>query len=417
MARVQKDRQFWKFAMYGFLKNLRFFDPYLILLFRESGLSYLQIGILFSVREISANLMELPSGAAADLFGRRRAMMTSFGAYILSFLVFYFFPAFYPYVGAMVLFAVGEAFRSGTHKAMILDYLKRNGMEGDKVHYYGATRSWSQRGSALSALIAGVLVFFSGSYRFVFLCTILPYVAGILLMRSYPRYLDFSYEENGQRSVRRRFSARELRLLAGDFRKLFSSSDTRRALLNSALFDAIFKTAKDYIQPVMKRIALSAPVLLFLARQERVAVLTALLYFLLYLFTAALSARAGSFSERLGRPVRGLNGTYAAAVLLLLGVGAGLYAGVPEAAVVVFIAYYGLQNLRRPLTVGYVSEKIKGRVMASGLSVEAQLKTLLVAVLAPAFGAAADYLGLFAAFGLMAALALFMYPVLRLRDE
>ncbi|MFW6262769.1 MAG: MFS transporter, partial [Thermotogota bacterium] len=45
---IKKDGQFYKFAMYGFLKNLRFFEPFLILFFRDVGLSFLQIGILFT---------------------------------------------------------------------------------------------------------------------------------------------------------------------------------------------------------------------------------------------------------------------------------------------------------------------------------------------------------------------------------
>ena len=59
----------------------------------------------------------------------------------------------------MVFFALGESFRSGTHKAMILEYLKRNGLMAHKVAYYGHTRSWSQIGSAVMALTAGLMVF------------------------------------------------------------------------------------------------------------------------------------------------------------------------------------------------------------------------------------------------------------------
>ncbi|MFW5710309.1 MAG: MFS transporter, partial [Spirochaetota bacterium] len=192
MEKFRKDTQFWKFAFYGFVKNLRFFDPYLILFFREVGISYFQIGVLFSIREIATNLLEIPTGIIADSYGRRRAMMAAFAVYILSFAVFFFFPAFVPYIGAMLLFALGEAFRSGTHKAMILDYITRHGMADQKVHYYGHTRSWSQRGSALSALIAGLIVFVHGQYHQVFLYSIIPYIIGFFLLKSYPAYLDFN---------------------------------------------------------------------------------------------------------------------------------------------------------------------------------------------------------------------------------
>ena len=90
----------------------------------------------------------------------------------------------------MTFFAFGEAFRGGTHKAMIFEYLKMNGWQDQKVDYYGHTRSWSQNGSAVSALIAAAIVFVSGRYDVIFLISILPYILNLFLMLSYPQELD-----------------------------------------------------------------------------------------------------------------------------------------------------------------------------------------------------------------------------------
>ena len=81
----------YRFSLYGFLKNLRLFEPFIILLFREDGLSFLQIGLLYSIRDIATNILEIPSGIYADAFGRRKSMLFSFSAYIVSFIVFYLF--------------------------------------------------------------------------------------------------------------------------------------------------------------------------------------------------------------------------------------------------------------------------------------------------------------------------------------
>ena len=43
---IPHDRMYLKFRLYGFLKNLRFFDPFIILFFRDAGLSFLSIGLL-----------------------------------------------------------------------------------------------------------------------------------------------------------------------------------------------------------------------------------------------------------------------------------------------------------------------------------------------------------------------------------
>ena len=58
-----------RFSLYGFLKNQRYFEPFIILFFLDKGLSFTQIGFLIAYRELLINLLEIPSGAVADLFG------------------------------------------------------------------------------------------------------------------------------------------------------------------------------------------------------------------------------------------------------------------------------------------------------------------------------------------------------------
>ena len=133
--------------------------PFFILYLVEKGLPYTQIGVLYAIREIVINILEVPSGFIADTYGRKNALITSFLAYIISFGTFYFSSDFGLFLIAFVLYGVGDAFRSGTHKAMIMDYLNLNQWANHKIDYYGHTRSWSQLGSALSSLAAGVIVF------------------------------------------------------------------------------------------------------------------------------------------------------------------------------------------------------------------------------------------------------------------
>ena len=98
----KRDRMFHRFALYGFLKNLKFFEPFIILFFREAELSFFQIGLLFSIRDLATNVLEVPTGVYADAFGRRRSMVMAFVSYIASFIIFFLFPNFYIYAVAMI---------------------------------------------------------------------------------------------------------------------------------------------------------------------------------------------------------------------------------------------------------------------------------------------------------------------------
>jgi MFS family permease len=409
-----KDKQYYKFCYYGFLKNLRFFDPFILLFFRQMGFSFLQIGTLFAIREIATNIMEIPTGIIADAYGRRRAMIFSFCSYILSFLVFYFLPRYAFYALGMILFAVGEAFRTGTHKAMILEYLNLTNQVDAKVGYYGRTRACAQRGAALSSLIAAGLVLYSGSYRIVFLASIVPYIAGLALMISYPVALDGpAREQSSEKGIRRAVS--QLTFTLKNFVDIFRHGEFLRILFNSASFDAVFKTVKDYIQPILKSLALALPVLISLTADRRTAILTGVIYFLLYLVSAFAATRSGTVEERIRSLPKAVNVTYLIGSALIVVTGGVLLASERLPAVAVFILIYVLMNVRRPLTVGYVSEQISTEVMASGLSGESQVKTILVALFAPLVGFLADYLGIGFALALMGLLLLLLYPVVRIR--
>jgi MFS family permease len=405
------DLMFWKFRLYGFLKNLRFFDPFLILFFREAGLSFLAIGFLYSIREISTNVLEIPTGVLADAFGRRRAMLLSFSCYIASFALFYALPRFWVFAIAMILFAFGETFRSGTHKAMILEHLRIRGLGSQKVAYYGRTRAASQFGSAIAALIAAALVFYSGGYRIVFLASTVPYLLGLGLFLTYPRALDGPRERHAG-SWRRRTVA-GVRSTVSSFVSALRRPDLLRGLFSSAGFDALFKATKDYLQPILQTQALAIPILVGLSGDRRVAVVVGVLYFVIYLGTSFASSRAGCVERRARSLPSAVNATFLLGLVLLAFAGGTFWGGLTAVAVVAFLFVFAVQNLRRPMLVGYLSDLLPHRTMATGLSVETQIRTLLMAALAPLLGHLADRVGVGAAVLLPAVAGIAAFPLLR----
>ncbi|MCP4214547.1 MAG: MFS transporter [bacterium] len=412
MAHFPRDLQFYKFCAYGFLKNLRFFEPFLVLFFLEMGIDYIHIGILMAIREIAVNLLELPSGILADSFGRRKAMIFSFLSYIVSFAVFTFFPHFHFYILAMLLFACGDAFRTGTHKAMILTYLEIKGIKHLKIHYYGTTRSASQLGSALSALLAMILVFFQGSLRWVFLVSVVPYILELFLMISYPRELDGNVKPVSgglAKAVKERFKETTKQFLA-----LFKKRVTLKALLSSAVFSGLFKGIKDYLQPLLKSYAAAFPLLLSFSHGERTTLLIGTAYFLLFLLTSYASKKSGAFADKLKSLPSGMNKTFLIGVVFLIISGAALEWEFYEISALFFILLYVLQNLRKPVCVGYISEHVSSNIMATGLSGESQLRSLFAALFSFLTGLLVHYAGLSTAIMVIALLGLLCYPLVRI---
>ena len=410
---LKKNLQLYKFSAYGFLKNLRFFDAFLFLFFRGQGFSFLEIGTLISIREVSIMIMEIPTGIVADSYGRRRSMIFSFLSYIASFIIFFFFPKFSFYAIAMILFGLGEAFRSGTHKAMILAYLELNKITDQKVEYYGFTRSWSQIGSAVAALIAGAIVFFSGNYKYIFLGSVIPYFIALILMISYPKNLDGELKKADAANCFGK-SVHFFLDTIKDFYKEMKKPILRKAIINSAIFDGLFKTAKDYIQPVLQAFALSAPVILFL-KNGRDTVIISLVYFFLFLLTSFSSRKSKQFGNLFKSSAEAINSSYISGIMLILITGVLYHFGIKSLAILGFIIFYMFQNTRRPINVGYISEIISSRVMASGLSLESQLKTVFIAILSPIMGYLADTLGIGLAIVVLSSLTLLVFPLIKVR--
>jgi len=408
-----KNLQYYKFCLYGFLKNLRFFDAFIILFFRDCGLSFLQIGTLYSIREITVQVFEIPSGMAADSWGRRKAMLLALSAYIFSFFLFYYSGLYSLFVAAMIMYGIGEAFRSGTHKAIIFDYLKRNNMKDIKTQYYGHTRSWSQMGSALAALGGMIIVFGSGMYRTIFLFTTIPYVLDLILIRSYPKELDGAGQSKIKWSLLENF-----RKTLIESKIALKDKNLLKNLISASLVIATFKSLKDYIQPMIKNMAIGLPFLMSIdsiSNTQKESVLIGVIYFIIFVITS-FSARNAYRVEQICKSLpKAANRIYMIAAFTLLTAGILFSFKYYVPAVIIFFGLYISQNLRRPIMVSFLSEKIPEKIMATGLSVESQLTTIIIAVFSPLVGYIIDEFTLGAGILTGGIILLLAYPVARLK--
>jgi len=352
----------FRFSLYGFLKNQRYFEPFIILFFLDKGLSFTLIGVLVAIREFSTNLMEIPSGALADLYGRRRVMIVSFTAYLVSFFLFATGGGFWQFALAMVLYAGGDAFRTGTHKAMIFTWLRHENRLDEKTRVY-----WLR------------------DYTFVFYFSMIPYVLGIINFLFYPAWLDGP--------PRKASSGEVWRHLGGTMRMIIAESRLRRLILESMTYEGMFKAGKDYLQPIVKQAALAVPILVSLETASRTALLIGVVYFVANLVSAFGSRRSHRFADRYGGEDAGIRVVWKASFWAYLVMVPLLFGGWEFAAIGAFLLLFLLQNLFRPMQISRFdaySDETRG---ATVLSVESQAKTLATMVLAPVLGAVVDLTG------------------------
>jgi len=390
-----------RFSLYGFLKNQRYFEPFLYLAFLDKGLSFAMIGLLVACREAARNLLEIPSGAIADMWGRRRAMILSFTAYVASFVMLGSAERLPLLFAGMALFGVGDAFRTGTHKAMIFCWLRGQDRLDERTRVYGYTRSWSKIGSAVSVVVAAGLVLATGSYAYIFYGCIPAYVLGVVNFLGYPRELDGDCERCAS-------PKRVLAHLGEAFSAAFRRRGLRRLVRESMGFGGIFEAAKDYLQPVLKGVAvivvtdavaglgiLGEVEVSALGDARQAALLVGPVFVVLHLLSALASRRAHGFVELVGGEGRAAKALWGFGFVAFAAITASALCGTGVAASSVtiagFVFLYILQNFWRPVLVSRVDRESAESHRATVLSIESQAKSVATMIMAPLLGLAVDY--------------------------
>jgi hypothetical protein len=236
-------------------------------------------------------------------------------------------------------------------------------------------------------------------------------VLDFLNLLTYPPELDGEL-----RALRADVIREQVRNTLRDFKRMFTDPRALRAIGNSAAFNALFKSSKDYLQPIVESFALSLPLFLALNDKRRSALVIGVVYFLIHLSTSYASRSADRFSRRFASLGRAINVSFLLGAGLLFIAGAATWVNLTLLSIVVFLVFYVLHNLRRPMNVAYISDQIANRVMASGLSVESQVTTLLTAAFALLLGALADAWGVGVALSVLGALTLLLYTLIRVRE-
>jgi hypothetical protein len=308
--------------------------------------------------------------------------------------LFYRSADFIWFIMAFGLFGVGDAFRSGTHKGMIMDYLQLNNWQNHKINYYGHTRSWSQKGSAISALMAGLLVFYGATLDYVFLYSIIPYLLNMALIMSYPVELNHSTKQ----------AKRHLTLTSLSLITVLRQAKVLKIINTSAIHSAYLRAVKDYIQPLMVSVALLIPLMSDRSHASKNGIIIGIIYFFIYLSTSQASRLSAKIYHK-----NKLNISYYS---LLLGFVFGLLCGLFYfydlwvLALLAFIGIYIVENIRKPILTGIISDNVPNEILTSVISAQSLLRTIMTAVLAVGFGILADHFGIGVSFIVVSTLLL-----------
>lgn len=127
------------------------------LLFLDRGVNLSQIAILMFLWSVMSMALEVPSGALADRWSRRKIIVLSGIFYSLCYLIWIFSHSFWGFLLGFFFRTLGGVFSSGTLQAYVYDFLKLNKVEKDFENIWGRGEALRLIGIAAAVGIGGFL--------------------------------------------------------------------------------------------------------------------------------------------------------------------------------------------------------------------------------------------------------------------
>jgi len=168
----------FKYYLILALLSLTFFTPVYILFLQNNGMSLTQVMVLEAMYSLVMVIFLIPSGAFADLVGRKWVIVAGIIAEIFAIISYAFGTGFWSFAVAEVLWGIGTALIMSID-SILYDSLKsiRKEEEAKQVFSNGFffTLFFIVIGSSLSGFIAAI------DMKLTFLLTIIPWAAALVV--------------------------------------------------------------------------------------------------------------------------------------------------------------------------------------------------------------------------------------------
>lgn len=363
--------------LYSFFKDLNFTQGLWMIYLASKGMSLTQLGILEGIFHVTALVMEVPTGAIADMLGRKTSRLIG-RVFTIAFVVLLLTGnSFAVYALSFILCAFSYNLESGAAEAFLYDTLAYYGEEKRYAKLYGRVEGLYQGAQIVTLSIAGFLAV--SDYRLPFLTTIaatlIALVTGLFLIEP-PCHTG---PERKQAGIWASFKRQYIE----SFIALKASKKLIYIILFSSLLFAVNTLAFFYLQNYWKGQGYPESVIgLALASGAFCGVLGGLL---------AHRIRTGQRRFLMYFP-------FLISVPLL-------FLTVSKVGFVVFAFLGFLDSMLFVIVSDYINKLIESHVRATIISVQSAVFSLCMIALFPLFGALSDALGMTTAFYILAAVA------------
>lgn len=154
---ISLKRNVYKDYIFTLLQNVDFTRGIWMIYLAEKGMSLTQIGLLETIFHITSFSMEVPTGAVADIFGRKVSRILGRILYLISRVLLLMSNNFLLFAVSFICTALSYNLESGAGDALVYDSLKEIGEEDSYMKISGKKEIFYQTASTISFFIGGYL--------------------------------------------------------------------------------------------------------------------------------------------------------------------------------------------------------------------------------------------------------------------
>lgn len=179
--KLQLRKNVYKNYVYTLLQNIDLTRGIWMIYLASKGMSLTQLGLLETIFHITSFTMEVPTGAVADIFGRKISRIIGRILSLVSVVILLLANSFLWFAISFIFTALSYNLESGAGDALIYDSLKEIGDEESYMKVSGRKELFYQVAGVISFFVGGYLA--TKSYDIAFLITII--IAVLTIVQSF----------------------------------------------------------------------------------------------------------------------------------------------------------------------------------------------------------------------------------------
>ena len=351
-----------------FLQNLNMQNCIWVLYLSYCGLNLGQIGILEGVYHITSMIFEIPSGAVADLLGRKKSMIISRVLVAISCMLMLLSRNIWLFALSFFIQALGNNFNSGSEEALVYDSMKAMGKEEHYIGVNGKLNVIIEVSQGLATVLGGILaeqsfMYCYGASLVIAVCALLP----VFLMVEAP----FEKEEKKETGIIKKF--------ADHFRVSYKILKSNKRILKVIVFFQGVFTAQT--------------ILFFYSQQYFFDMGYNKIWISCFMLLFSVMSCAGALlSERIYAKY-GNSITVMASLVIAISIGIFLFQNIIVS--LAGFAFAGFFNsLLYPIQSGMLNKMIPSEQRATLISINSMFFSIGMIIIFPIAGLLADYFGL-----------------------